>query len=216
MRRPTLRRGVRRVNEQSSSTPAPGTPVGSQQETQQQGVTKTIRQTLLIVVGMSMFAFALVPLYDLLCEITGLNGDIEEYTFDPASLSLDKSRLVKVNFITNTNAGMPWRFWSEKGGVRVHPGELKEVMFYVKNTTDRVMVGQAIPKLLPFAAGDYFHKTECFCFNQQVLQPGEEMEMPMRFIVGRELPQNVQSINLSYALFDVTDSVGEVAVTGGR
>jgi len=186
-----------------------------QASAQQQGVTKTIRQTLLIVVGMSAFAFALVPLYDLLCEITGLNGDIEQYSFDPATTSVDRSRLVKVNFITNTNGGMPWRFWSEKGGVRVHPGELKEVMFYVKNTTDRVMVGQAIPKLLPFAAGDYFHKTECFCFNQQILQPGEEMEMPMRFIVGRELPNNVQSINLSYALFDVTDSFGDVAGVGG-
>jgi len=186
-----------------------------QASAQQQGVTKTIRQTLLIVVGMSAFAFALVPLYDLLCEITGLNGDIEQYGFDPATTSVDRSRLVKVNFITNTNGGMPWRFWSEKGGVRVHPGELKEVMFYVKNTTDRVMVGQAIPKLLPFAAGDYFHKTECFCFNQQILQPGEEMEMPMLFIVGRELPNNVQSINLSYALFDVTDSFGDVAGVGG-
>ena len=108
-----------------------------------------------------------------------------------------------------------WDFWSEKGGVRVHPGELKEVNFYVKNTTDRVMVGQAIPSLVPVSATQYFHKTECFCFNQQILQPGEEMVMPMRFIVGRELPTNVQSINLSYALFDITEAMGDALVTGG-
>ena len=100
---------------------------------------------------------------------------------------------------------MPWEFWSERGGVKVHPGELTEVNFYVKNTTDRVMVGQAVPSVVPYRASNHFHKTECFCFEQQVLQPGEEMAMPMRFLVGPELPANVASISLSYALFDVTD-----------
>ena len=69
------------------------------------------------------------------------------------------------------------------------------------------MVAQAIPSLVPISATEFFHKTECFCFEQQLLQPGEEVEMPMRFIVGRELPKNVGSINLSYALFDITDRV---------
>ena len=100
---------------------------------------------------------------------------------------------------------MPWHFSPEKGGVRVHPGELKVVNFVVKNPTDKVMVGQAVPSLVPFSAAEYFHKTECFCFERQVLQPGEEMVMPMRFIVGRELPKTVQSISLSYALYDVTE-----------
>ena len=111
---------------------------------------------------------------------------------------------------------MSWNFWPAKGAVRVHPGELQEVSFFVKNPTDKVMVGQAIPSLVPISATQYFHKTECFCFDQQVLQPGEEMEMPMRFIVGRELPKNVQSINLSYALFDVTDSRTDIVASGGE
>ena len=179
-------------------------------------IKRTVRKLCLIVLAMAAFAWALVPLYDLFCEITGLNGKTGgPYTYDPATASPDTSRLVKVNFITNTNQGMVWDFWSEKGGVRVHPGELKEVNFYVKNTTDRVMVGQAIPSLVPVSATQYFHKTECFCFNQQILQPGEEMVMPMRFIVGRELPTNVQSINLSYALFDITEAMGDAVVTGG-
>lgn len=162
-----------------------------------------------IVIGMFGFGFALVPLYDVLCDLTGLGGRTGgQYTYDPATVTPDRSRLVKVNFITNTNDGMPWDFWSESGGVRVHPGDLKEVKFYVTNTTDRRMVGQAIPSVVPGQAAQFFHKTECFCFNSQVLEPGETMEMPMRFIVDRELPRNVQSISLSYALFDITDFAG--------
>lgn len=184
---------------------------------QNANIRRTVKQACLIVVGMCGFVVALVPLYDLFCEVTGLNGKTGgPYVYDAAATTPDKTRLVKVNFITNTNAGMTWEFWPEKGGVRVHPGELREVTFFVKNNTDKVMVGQAIPSLVPIAATEFFHKTECFCFNQQILQPGEEMAMPMRFIVGRELPKNVQSINLSYALFDVTDAVGDaVSVTGG-
>jgi cytochrome c oxidase assembly protein subunit 11 len=159
-----------------------------------------------IVVGMFAFGFALVPLYDVLCDLTGIGGRTgDQYTYDPASMSRDTSRLVKVNFITNTNGGMPWDFWSESGGVRLHPGDLKEVMFYVTNPTDRRMVGQAVPSVVPPQAAEFFHKTECFCFNSQVLEPGETMEMPMRFIVDPALPRNVQSISLSYALFDITE-----------
>lgn len=159
-----------------------------------------------LVVGMFGFAFALVPLYDLLCDITGLNGKTGgKYEYDAAAVLPDKSRLIQVSFITNTNEGMSWSFNSEKGGVRVHPGELKAVNFVVKNPTDRVMVGRAIPSLVPSKAAQYFHKTECFCFEEQTLQPGEEMVMPMRFIVDRDLPKNVQSISLSYALYDITD-----------
>lgn len=169
----------------------------------------TVRKLVFLVVGMFGFGWALIPLYDLLCEITGLGGDTGgQYSYDPASERIDRSRLVKVNFVVNTNAGMPWQFWSEKNGMRVHPGELNEAKFYVKNTTDRAMVGQAVPSVVPLTATDYFHKTECFCFQSQVLKPGEEMEMPMRFFVDADLPANVQSISLSYALFDITELAG--------
>tara|TARA_X000000950_G_C13576855_1_gene521881 strand:- start:115 stop:648 length:534 start_codon:yes stop_codon:yes gene_type:complete len=162
-----------------------------------------------MVVGMIGFVAALVPLYDLFCEITGLNGKTGgPYVFDEAKATPDTSRLIRVNFLTNTNEGMVWKFWPEKGAVRVNPGAANTVSFFVRNTTDKVMVGQAIPSVVPGAAAEFFHKTECFCFEQQILQPGEEMEMPMRFIVGHELPNNIRSINLSYALFDVTESVG--------
>ena len=170
---------------------------------------RTVKKLVFIAVGMFAFGWALIPLYDLLCEVTGLSGDTGgAYTYDPAEQRIDNSRLVKVNFITNTNGGMPWEFWSDKGGMRVHPGKLSEALFYVKNTTDRMMVGQAVPSVVPLTATDYFHKTECFCFNSQVLAPGEEMEMPMRFIVDADLPPSVQTISLSYALFDITELSG--------
>ncbi len=174
---------------------------------------RTVGKLCLMVVGMFAFGFALVPLYDVFCEVTGLGGRTgDQYTYDPASMQKDSSRLVKINFVTNTNDGMSWEFWSESGGVRVHPGEVKEVKFYVRNPTNRRMVGQAIPSVVPGRAAQYFHKTECFCFNNQVLEPGETMEMPMRFIVDPDLPKNVPTVSLSYALFDVTEMVaGSIA-----
>ena len=168
-----------------------------------------------MAIGMFGFGWALIPLYGLICDLTGLGGDTGgAYQYDPASTQRDASRLVKVNFLTNTNAGMPWEFWAETTGVRVHPGELKEVKFYVRNTTDRRMVAQAIPSLVPISATDYFHKTECFCFRSQMLDPGEVLEMPMRFIVATELPRNVQSLSLSYALFDITSFASSEQLLG--
>ena len=173
---------------------------------------RTVAKLAAIGVGMFAFGWALIPMYDLLCEVTGLGGRTgDQYTYDAATVRPDRSRLVQVSFVTNTNAGMPWEFWAETGGVRVHPGEQNEVKFYVRNTTDRRMVGQAIPSVVPNSAAAHFHKTECFCFNHQVLEPGETLEMPMRFIVGTELPQNVPTIALSYALFDVTEFAAETA-----
>ncbi len=166
----------------------------------------TVLKLVLTGVGMFGFAFALVPLYGLLCDVTGLGGRTGgKYAYDPASVSVDKSRLVKVSFITNTNDGMAWEFAPEVRTVRVHPGQLQEVGFVVRNPTDHAIVGQAVPSLAPTRAADYFHKTECFCFDQQLLGPGEEAVLPMRFIIGPELPKNVQTISLSYTLFDVTE-----------
>jgi cytochrome c oxidase assembly protein subunit 11 len=166
----------------------------------------TVVRLVALVVGMFGFGFALVPLYDLLCEVTGLGGRTGGvYAYDAASVATDRSRLVKVSFVTNANEGMPWEFWTETPIVRVHPGELTEVMFYARNPTNRVMVGQAIPSVVPLPAAEHFHKTQCFCFERQVLQPGETAAMPMRFLLAPELPRHLQSVSLSYAMFDVTE-----------
>jgi len=171
---------------------------------------------VVLVVGMFGFGFALVPLYGVLCKITGLGGRTGDlYVYDPASVKLDESRLVKVNLLTNTNDGMTWTFRAEQRVLRVHPGELNEAKFYVRNTTDRVMVAQAVPSLAPGSAAEFFHKTECFCFSRQVLGPGEELEMPMRFFVSSDLPRNLDSISLSYTLFDVTQLAADGQIATG-
>ena len=140
----------------------------SAQNSQQANINKTVKKLCLIVVGMICFVAALVPLYDLFCEITGLNGKTGgPYTFDEAKAAPDKSRLIRVNFLTNTNEGMVWKFWPEKGAVRVNPGAANTVSFYVKNTTDRVMVGQAIPSVVPGAAAEFFHKTNASVLNSR-------------------------------------------------
>ncbi len=157
--------------------------------------------------GFAMFAFAvwvMPPLYDVLCEITGLNGKTGG-RYEAVSAGVDTSRTVTVQFLASNNEGMPWVFGPEVHSVTVHPGEQTVIKYQAHNRTDRDMVGQAIPSLVPFRATSYFHKTECFCFEQQLLKAGESADLPMYFIVDTDLPAHIRTITLSYALFDVTD-----------
>jgi cytochrome c oxidase assembly protein subunit 11 len=159
----------------------------------------------LLAVAMFGFGFAMIPLYGLLCEVTGLGGRTGGLaTYDPDQVHADTSRMVTVTFVTDTNDGMPWMFRARVNGMQVHPGELSEARFIVRNPTNRTMVAQAVPSLVPGIAAEFFHKTECFCFARQVLAPGEEREMPMRFFIAPEMPRSVESVSLSYTLFDVT------------
>lgn len=164
-----------------------------------------VKLSLLAVV---MFAFAIwimPPLYTLFCEVTGLNGKTGgPYTAEPVS-AIDKSRTVKVQFVAVNNSDMPWEFEPMQYQVEVHPGEPTAVTYFARNKTDRPMVAQAVPSLSPFNAADYFHKTECFCFERQPLNAGESAELGLQFIVDRDLPAQVNTITMSYTLFDVTD-----------
>ena len=165
---------------------------------------KTVLKLAVLVVGMFGFAFALVPIYDLICEVTGLGGRTgDKVEISAGDLPVDASRLVTVRFVTNTNEGMPWAFYSDKKSMRVHPGETRQTDFIIENQSDRGINGQAIPSLVPILATDYFHKTECFCFTQQYLAAGESMRIPLLFTVDPDLPEHVQSVTLSYAYFEV-------------
>lgn len=184
----------------------------------QPGNGRTILRLVLGGAAMFGFAFALVPLYDVICEVTGLNGKTGgRYEAKPAQLEADASREVAVRFVTNVNQGMAWDFGARMGGMTVHPGGVNEATFYAHNPTNRVMVAQTIPSVAPGRAASYFHKTECFCFDQQVLQPGEAVEMPMRFIVDRDLPDSIATISLSYTMFDITETkAGQWALQEAR
>ncbi|MES2626983.1 MAG: cytochrome c oxidase assembly protein [Pseudomonadota bacterium] len=159
----------------------------------------------LVVVGMFAFGFALVPIYDVFCEITGLNGKTAgKATYDAAIVEVEEERLVTVQFTANNNAGMSWQFHPMVNQVQVHPGELTQVKFYARNPTGMTMVAQAVPSVVPFVAADYLHKTECFCFTQQTLTGGEMIEMPLLFYIDKAIPDDVSKLTLSYTLFDVT------------
>lgn len=156
---------------------------------------------------MFLFAvFVLPPIYDVFCEITGLGGKTGgRYVVEDAGV--DASRTVKVQFLATNNGSMPWAFSPMQYEVEVNPGQPTEIRYFARNSTRRDMVAQAIPSVSPMNAAEYFHKTECFCFNQQPLEAGGEAELPLVFIVDRDLPQSVTTITLSYTLFDITDRV---------
>ena len=164
-----------------------------------------IRRLVLVVVGMFAFGFALVPLYDVFCEVTGLNGKTNAEAYIPVAELVDTHRMVKVQFVATNNENMPWEFRPDTFELAVHPGEEVTTTFFARNPRGEAMIGQAIPSVSPGKAAAYFHKTECFCFYQQPLEAGESADMPLVFIVDRDLPESVHTITLSYTLFDVTE-----------
>jgi len=171
---------------------------------------KAVRKTsyYLVVLAVAMFAFCfwvLPPLYDLFCEVTGINGKTSDTPYVTVSSEVDTSRTITVKFIATKNAHMPWGFEPETFSIDVHPGEAVVTNFNAFNPTENYMVAQAVPSMAPKNATNYFHKTECFCFDQQILAPNEEAKLGLRFIVDQDLPKAVKSITLSYTLFDVTD-----------
>ena len=168
---------------------------------------RTLRNLLGIVVGMFAFGWLLVPMYDVFCEITGLNGKVTGPSFlSEKSLAIKEQRELLVQFMTHNNESMPWFFDSEKSQMRVITGNQYEAIFVFHNTTSKEMVGQVIPSVSPGRGAEYFHKTECFCFEAQLLEPGEKITMPVKFIIDPELPGDVPVLTLGYTLFDITDS----------
>ena len=165
-----------------------------------------IKRLLWVVVAMFGFGFALVPMYDLFCDVTGLNGKTNAAAFVPLDELVDTSREVTVQFVATNNENMNWEFRPTVYQVKVRPGEEVESTFFARNPSAGAMVAQAIPSVAPGRAAAYFHKTECFCFNRQALAGGEAIEMPLKFIVDRDVPDNVNTITLSYTLFDITET----------
>jgi len=174
-------------------------------------VSKTIMQLVLVVVGMFGFGFAMVPLYDILCDVTGFNGKTAgKYTATEVQ-DVREDRLVTIQFLASNNANMPWEFRPKVRTMKVHPGKMNTTEFYVRNVASQAMVAQAVPSVTPFNAAEFLHKTECFCFEQQQLATGEDLDMPLRFIIDSQIPEEVTTLTLSYTLYDVTEQVGLAA-----
>ncbi len=177
---------------------------------------------LLAVVAMGMFgfAFALVPLYNIFCEITGLNGKTsgQAATSVPVAATASQSasesieREVTVQFISHVSRGMPWEFRPTESRLRVRLGEVTETTYYARNFASRIATGQAVPSVTPGYAARYLHKVECFCFTQQHLQPGEELDMPVYFYVGEDLPSDIGTLTLSYTMYPVSTDTKQSSV----
>lgn len=163
---------------------------------------RVVKRLGVVVLAMFGFGFALVPLYDVFCEVTGLNGKTGRIEMEEAlSQMVDEDRLVTVEFLATVNNELPWEFKPAVRRLNVHPGEVTEVSYYARNRTAETVAGQAVPSLAPGLAARYFNKTECFCFTRQTLGPGEEKNMPLRFVVDPELPEDVRTVSLSYTFF---------------
>ena len=162
----------------------------------------------LAVVAVFMFAFVfvvMVPLYNVLCDALGINGKTSGQAYTAVQAGVDESRTVTIQFVATNNEGMPWEFAPTATVMRVNPGAVNDTVFFARNPMPRAMVAQAIPSVSPARAAEYFHKTECFCFNQQPLDGKASDEMPLQFIVDQDLPRDIKTITLSYTIFDVTD-----------
>ncbi len=170
---------------------------------------RLVGRLLLVVVAMFAFGFALVPIYDVMCQAFGINGKTAgAYS---GTQTVDEAREVRVQFLATNASGMLWEFKPMADQLSVNPGSSREMRFIAYNPTDKPMTAQAVPSVSPSKAAAYFHKTECFCFTQQVLQPGERIEMPVRFIVDQDLPADVRHLTLAYTLFDITSRQPPVA-----
>lgn len=173
-----------------------------EQQKNHQGIKSSAGKLLVVTILMFGFGFAMVPLYDVFCEITGLNGKTNSTAADVQARDVvDTDRTITVQFLTNITAGLPWRFYGGKSQMEAHPGKVYEVMFYAENTADHEVTGQAVPSVSPGHAAVYFNKTECFCFTQQTLAAGEKREMPLRFIINPALDGSVEEMTLSYTFF---------------
>lgn len=166
---------------------------------------RSIWELALLTVAMFGFGFAFAPLYEALCQITGLNGRSNAMLV-PSTVAEapDMSREVTVQFLTTVNGGREWVFKAAQSQLKVHPGKFYTVNFEATNQLDADVVGQAVPGVTPGKAARHLKKTECFCFNQQPFKARETKLMPVRFMIERELPKDIHTVTLAYTFFDVT------------
>jgi len=166
----------------------------------------------LAAIVMFGFCFAMVPIYSLLCKQIGINTSVPDANLiQPAKVDvnqpIDKTRRITVQFVAVNHNGLPWDFFPNTKRVIVYPGGQYKVFFHAKNTTDHAMTVQAIPSMTPPESLSHFHKIECFCFTQQILQANESKEMALVFQIDKEIPKNVHVLTLAYTLFDATPQI---------
>ncbi len=160
-----------------------------------------VLQLTLMALGSFAFGFALVPLYDVLCALTGY-GDRTALTTSAAVIEApDATRSVTVEFVANLASNGSFEFRPTMAEMKIQPGRLYETTFFARNLTGRDTVAQAVPSVVPSRAAAFFRKTECFCFTPQHFAKGEGRDMTVRFIVDPKLPAGIDRITLAYVFY---------------
>lgn len=176
--------------------------------------TTTVLRSSFLALGMFGFGYLMVPIYDVFCDLTGLNGSTEIVsTKQDVEFDTDLTRTVKVQFVANLNNSMNWTFKPETFEMEVHPGQRIVTTYTAINHRPDAVVGQAIPSVMPGVASRHFHKVECFCFTNQTFAAKEERQMPVVFVVDPALPEKVEVITLSYTFFDVSETASNTNFT---
>lgn len=169
------------------------------------------------VIGMFGFGFALVPLYDIMCDALGINGKPNsESVIQPMGMRADESRTIRVEFMAHIKGDMPWEFKPESLVLEVHPGEVIRTNYLARNLSSQEIVGQAVPSVSPGEGAAYFNKIECFCFNHQPLESKKSAEMPLIFYIEPDVPQSIHTLTLSYTLFNITENAAQKQSNIGR
>jgi cytochrome c oxidase assembly protein subunit 11 len=180
--------------------------------------TNTSRRSLLLklvagTVLMFGFSFALVPLYDLMCDALGI-GKIR-VAAEPAATTTREPHTLTVEFVTTNSGQLDWSFYPLVKSMEVTTSQTYAVNFLAKNNTASRMTVQAIPSITPLQGSQYLHKTQCFCFEQQTLEPGESIKMPVVFLVDSDLPTRYTTLTLAYSLFELKEGAPATAGTNG-
>jgi cytochrome c oxidase assembly protein subunit 11 len=170
---------------------------------------RTFSKLAVVAVGMFGFGFALVPFYKKLCEVTGLNNLQKADVV--ANTQVDVSRTVTLELDANTRNELPWKFRPIETSKAIHPGQLVQIEFEIRNDSDQPVTGQAIPSYGPQLAGQYVQKLDCFCFAKQQLAPHEVRRMPVVFVLHPDLPKEVNTVTLSYTFFRVEGNTTSTA-----
>lgn len=166
---------------------------------------KTLLAVLCFVAGMAGLAFASVPLYDMFCRVTGFAGTTQVSNTAPTDDQI-LDRKITVKFNADTNRNLPWNFRPDKREETVNVGQQGFISFKAENRSSLPVSGTAVYNVTPLKAGKYFHKTQCFCFDEQLLTPGQKMDMPVVFYVDPSIADDrnmddVKTITLSYSFF---------------
>lgn len=168
----------------------------------------------ILTVAMFAFGYLLVPLYEVMCRITGIGGRTASTATVPADISVDTDRLVTVEFVAVLNEQAPWEFRPVVTSMKVHPGQLYDTAFFARNLTGDFLAGSAVPSVAPGQAAKHFLKTECFCFTLQEFAGQEGRDMGVQFMIDPDLPPYIDRVTLSYTFFVNREATLAVAQAG--